>query len=72
MALTLGDIYADVKIKVEAAAVRSPKSKTEEQACWRVMQGKVVPLPQWRSDHNTVITVDVLAAIFTREAVCIG
>ena len=31
MALTLGDIYADVKIKVEAAAVRSPKAKTEEE-----------------------------------------
>ena len=29
MALTLGDIYADVKIKVEAAAVRSPKTRME-------------------------------------------
>ena len=31
MALTLGDIYADVKIKVEAASVRSPKAKKEEE-----------------------------------------
>ncbi len=29
MDLTLGDIYADVKIKVEAAAVRSPKTRME-------------------------------------------
>ena len=32
MSLTLGDIYADVKIKVEAAAVRSPKTKEEQHA----------------------------------------
>ena len=31
MSLTLSDIYADVKIKVEAASVRSPRTKTEEE-----------------------------------------
>ena len=32
MAPALGNIYADVKIKVEAAAARSPKTKEEQHA----------------------------------------